>query len=1003
MVWRTLLACRVLLKAAAFFALALLAVTSPALAQATIFHDFTVSMDGGPDDTLDRGTPISYLITVTNLGPDSGQPEFTAQLPSGIDFASVSGTAGWTCTTGPGSTTTCHTDATLAASASATYTINGQVSNSAPLGDPQTATVEVHEFVTDPSTIDPNDENNSASFNIYVNGGTFADLGITYQALGSSSLGSEVIFNAVVTNNGPNTATNTTVAFSTPGNATAGALDSESPWVCTPAAPYSCTADLPPGTTNFSFHVTATDNSQVDSIATLTRDAGVTDNSPENDGPAVAIAYPVSGTTTTTVLGSSDAVSDLGQAVTFTATVTGTTTPNGVVTFLSGAAVIGTASLNGSGVATLSVSDLPAGPHTITAQYGGATGFAPSNGTLLQTVNKVAAFPVVTQSVNPIIAGNPVTFTLTYAPQPGTSFMPTGSVTFTDPTVQTLPLVNGVVSITIANPQVGTQPLGFIYGGDSNYIISVVPYSYTVQPPAGTTTSTALTSSANPTDPGDPVTFTATVTPSSGGPATGTVTFKDGTTTLGSGTLSSGVATLTTSTLTPGSHSITAVYNGDATFASSTSPVVTQVVRGIPKVASSTTLTSSANPSTAGTDVTFTATVAGSSGTPKGTVTFKDGTTTLGTTALKAGVATFTTDALAVGSHAITAHYNGSTSYAASTSAVLTQEVKAPVIDVGVVRDTFLALGQDFVETRNDLLSTEVDPPGLNDLPPNTLGVQSSGGAPVLNFFASSDTPAGSAADALAAGAVPVPFRIWIDGTFALHNDPDSEGQFGVVGVGADYRVHPGLLAGVALYLDYMTDTKATSAISGKGLLIGPYISTELTDGLVLDASLFYGRSVNDATADLFGTTFTGAFDTSRWIAKAKLEGKLMLDQLIVRPNASLFLSTETASGYTVTDGFGTDVAIPGFTTTTFRLGAGGTVEQVFAVGDDLSLTPMAGLNLGVGGDGATPVLDTLFGTLSVGATLAGEQWSLKGTLGLNADTSGLRSASARVGLQGRF
>jgi hypothetical protein len=141
---------------------------------------------------------------------------------------------------------------------------------------------------------------------------------------------------------------------------------------------------------------------------------------------------------------------------------------------------------------------------------------------------------------------------------------------------------------------------------------------------------------------------------------------------LGTGTLSSGKATFTTSSLALGTHSITAAYGGNTNNASISS-VLTQIVG---KAATSTTLLSSANPSAFGQAVIFTATIKpATTGTPTGTVTFKDGATVLGTGTLSSGKATFTTSSLALGTHSITAVYGGSATYLASTSPTLTQTV----------------------------------------------------------------------------------------------------------------------------------------------------------------------------------------------------------------------------------------------------------------------------------------------------------------------------------------
>jgi hypothetical protein len=188
-----------------------------------------------------------------------------------------------------------------------------------------------------------------------------------------------------------------------------------------------------------------------------------------------------------------------------------------------------------------------------------------------------------------------------------------------------------------------------------------------------TATTTALTSTPNPSTVGQKVTFTATVKATSGATPTGTVNFYHLTTLLGPGTLSGGVATFTTSSLPVATSHIHAVYLGSSTDETSTSAVVAQVVN-----ASTTTteLTSTPNPSTVGQKVTFTATVKASSGlTPRGTVNFYHLTTLLGPGTLSGGVATFTTSSLPVATSHIHAVYVGSSTDETSTSAVVAQVV----------------------------------------------------------------------------------------------------------------------------------------------------------------------------------------------------------------------------------------------------------------------------------------------------------------------------------------
>jgi len=97
------------------------------------------------------------------------------------------------------------------------------------------------------------------------------------------------------------------------------------------------------------------------------------------------------------------------------------------------------------------------------------------------------------------------------------------------------------------------------------------------------------------------------------------------------------------------------------------------------KMATATALAANPSPAPSGANVTLTATVtpvAPASGTPGGTVTFLDGTTTLGSATLDAsGKASFTTSALAVRTHSLTAAYGGAATWLASTSPAVALDV----------------------------------------------------------------------------------------------------------------------------------------------------------------------------------------------------------------------------------------------------------------------------------------------------------------------------------------
>jgi hypothetical protein len=283
---------------------------------------------------------------------------------------------------------------------------------------------------------------------------------------------------------------------------------------------------------------------------------------------------------TTTTLTSLLNPSFYGQSVTFTATVTssGGTPPNGeIVTFEEGSTVLGTATLSG-GSAIFSYSTLGVGTRIVKAVYSGDPSFTTSTSKSLdQVVNKATTTTTLASSQNPSAFNQSVTFTSTVTPQ--FSGTPTGNMTFKNGTVTLkggVALSGGVATYTTTKLAVGTGSITAEYAGSTSFLSSTSPAVDQVVSPA--TTTTTLTSSLNPSNYGQSVTFTATLTAQFGGTVTGSVNFMDGTTLLKTVNLGAGKATYKTSTLATGTHNITAAYNGSTDYSTS-SASLTQTVQ----------------------------------------------------------------------------------------------------------------------------------------------------------------------------------------------------------------------------------------------------------------------------------------------------------------------------------------------------------------------------------------------------------------------------------------
>jgi hypothetical protein len=296
----------------------------------------------------------------------------------------------------------------------------------------------------------------------------------------------------------------------------------------------------------------------------------------------VGVLLNATGTPTTTALVSSLNPSVMGQALTFTATVSsgaGAPPSGETITFKSGSVVLGTASLSG-GMAALTTSSLAAGIYTVTASYPGDAKFSGSTSPgfrqVVNSTTKSATATTLVSSLNPSTYGQKVAW-MAQVTSSG-SVPPAGRVKFTwgTYTLGTVTLnSSGVATLTKSNLNADSYPLNASYLGDANNLGSTSPVINQVVTEA--TSSAKLTSSSNPSASGQAVTFTATIASTTVKP-TGPVTFSAGKTVLGTAQLSGGKATFTTSTLAVGSTTVTATYAGDSNLAGSAASV-TQAVQ----------------------------------------------------------------------------------------------------------------------------------------------------------------------------------------------------------------------------------------------------------------------------------------------------------------------------------------------------------------------------------------------------------------------------------------
>ncbi|MDH2343217.1 IPT/TIG domain-containing protein [Bradyrhizobium sp. SSUT77] len=405
-------------------------------------------------------------------------------------------------------------------------------------------------------------------------------------------------------------------------------------------------------------------------------------------------------------------------------------------------------------------------------------------------------------------------------------------------------------------------------------------------------------------------------------------------------------------------------------------------------------LASSQNPSSFGQSVTFTATVSSPGGTPTGTVTFNDGGTPIGTSTLSAGAATFATTTLTVGNHTITATYNGSPAFNASTSPSLNQSVDIPA-DSAKLRALQLNVTKVVANNSGQAISGAIDTaisegfseggqyitPGAGGLrvnfaaapdgdeddkahsasqgPNAYAGDGSSGrggragrGSPRIDdAFAAIDRASPTKAPPMARFKQQKDWLFWVD---VRGTGIDQWGSSGSIGQGATqatlygqqlnllsgltYRAAPNLLLGVVGgYENFSyTETDINGKLKGDGWTVGAYLGWKIIPTLRYDAAVTYSGIGYDGTAG----TAQGNFNGHRWMFATGFTGSYTWANFNIEPSAKVYALWERENAYV--DSLGTPQAARTFSSG--RASGGNRVSYPVPWLDSMLLAPYVGV-----------------------------------------------------------
>lgn len=384
---------------------------------------------------------------------------------------------------------------------------------------------------------------------------------------------------------------------------------------------------------------------------------------------------------------------------------------------------------------------LSVGVHTLVATYSGDQNYGAASFTDQHEIIPIVFPTTTTLTATPTTAtaSETVRFTVNVTSPGQNANAPnplSGAVVFRDGSTNlgTVQLGSGsTATFDTALLSAGTHGIAAYYLGYTAQFEQTASFAPSNSSPTAITitasaTSTALTGMPTSVTAGSIVSLTAVVNSTSGMP-TGAVTFSDGATALSTQPLdATGTAVFGATFSGSGTHTLTANYHANSSFATSTSPQLTIKVTAAQQASQSLTkLSATPNPQIPA-QLVLTANVSASATVPTGLVTFQDGGNILATLTLNSqGLASYPFTATTPGLHYFTAVYAGDSTHHSSVSAAVLEETPLNASDFSLnltVGSLTIAQGQSTVA-----LATATSINGFN----GTISISCSAASPKVS------------------------------------------------------------------------------------------------------------------------------------------------------------------------------------------------------------------------------------------------------------------------------